>query len=140
MKTVEISAFGAPEVLRLAERPAPSAGVGELLIRVTASGTSTTVPLESANGLFAVKPNPRLGILAKLSSKVVGDVNFDGEADGLDLLACARAIGTKYKGTDAAPGLWDLDSHFPVACDRDDDGDIDENDWESIESAFGGSK
>ena len=38
MKTVEISAFGAPNVLRLAERPAPSAGTGELLIRVQASG------------------------------------------------------------------------------------------------------
>ena len=38
MKTVEISAFGAAEVLRLAERPAPVAGVGELLIRVSASG------------------------------------------------------------------------------------------------------
>jgi hypothetical protein len=109
-------------------------------VRVTASGTSTAVPLESANGLYAVKPNPRLGILAKLSSRVVGDVNYDGEADGLDLLACARAIGTKYKGSEAAPGLWDLDSRFAVACDRDDDGDIDENDWESIETAFGGSK
>ena len=109
-------------------------------LRVTASGTSTAVPLESTNGLYAVKPNPRLGILAKLSSTVVGDVNFDGEADGLDLLACARAIGTKYKGSETAPGLWDLDSRFPVACDRDDDGDIDENDWESIETAFGGAK
>lgn len=38
MKTVEISTFGAPEVLRLAERPAPVPGEGELLIRVSASG------------------------------------------------------------------------------------------------------
>lgn len=38
MKTVEISTFGAPEVLRLAERVAPTAGAGELLIRVSASG------------------------------------------------------------------------------------------------------
>ena len=40
MKTVEISAFGAPDVLRLAERPVPAAGAGELLIRVSASGVN----------------------------------------------------------------------------------------------------
>lgn len=38
MHAVEIASFGAPEVLRLAERPMPQPGVGELLIRVAASG------------------------------------------------------------------------------------------------------
>ena len=38
MRAVEITAFGAPEVLRLGERPKPQAGEGELLIRVSASG------------------------------------------------------------------------------------------------------
>ena len=38
MHAVEISSFGGPEVLRLAERPMPQPGVGELLIRVGASG------------------------------------------------------------------------------------------------------
>jgi NADPH2:quinone reductase len=38
MKVVEITTFGGPDVLRLAERPVPLAGVGELLIRVSASG------------------------------------------------------------------------------------------------------
>ncbi|MGS5086199.1 NAD(P)H-quinone oxidoreductase [Hydrogenophaga sp. A37] len=40
MQAVEISAFGAPEVLRLTERPTPVAGAGELLIRVRASGVN----------------------------------------------------------------------------------------------------
>ena len=40
MKTVEISAFGAPDVLRLAERPDATAGAGEVLIRVAASGVN----------------------------------------------------------------------------------------------------
>lgn len=40
MQAVEISAFGAPEVLRLTERPAPVAGAGEVLIRVRASGVN----------------------------------------------------------------------------------------------------
>ena len=40
MKAIEISSHGAPEVLRLAERPLPVAGAGELLIRVAASGVN----------------------------------------------------------------------------------------------------
>lgn len=38
MKVVEINGFGAPEVLRLGERPVPVPGAGEVLIRVRASG------------------------------------------------------------------------------------------------------
>ena len=38
MRAVEIASPGGPEVLRLAERPAPVAGAGEVLIRVAASG------------------------------------------------------------------------------------------------------
>ena len=38
MKAIEITSYGAPDVLRLAERPDPVAGAGELLIRVAASG------------------------------------------------------------------------------------------------------
>jgi NADPH:quinone reductase len=38
MQVIEISSFGAPEVLRVAERATPVAGAGEVLIRVSASG------------------------------------------------------------------------------------------------------
>jgi NADPH2:quinone reductase len=38
MQVIEISSFGAPEVLRLAERATPVAASGEVLIRVVASG------------------------------------------------------------------------------------------------------
>ena len=40
MKAIEISSFGAPDVLRLCERADPQAGAGELLIRVAASGVN----------------------------------------------------------------------------------------------------
>ncbi len=40
MKAIEISAYGAPDVLHLAERPVPVPGAGELLIRVSASGVN----------------------------------------------------------------------------------------------------
>ncbi len=38
MKVVEITKFGGPEVLCLVQRPVPVPGIGELLIRVSASG------------------------------------------------------------------------------------------------------
>jgi NADPH2:quinone reductase len=40
MKVVEITSFGAPDVLRLGERAMPVAAAGELLIRVSASGVN----------------------------------------------------------------------------------------------------
>lgn len=40
MKVIEITSYGGPEVLRLAERPRPVPGPGELLIRVSASGVN----------------------------------------------------------------------------------------------------
>ena len=55
MKTVEISAFGAPDVLRLAERPAPVAGAGEVLIRVSASGVNRPDVLQRT-GNYPVPP------------------------------------------------------------------------------------
>ena len=38
MRAVEITSYGAPDVLRMGERPMPVAGEGEVLIRVAASG------------------------------------------------------------------------------------------------------
>src|ERR1700761_3681584 len=40
MKAVEITEFGAPEVLKLGERPTPAAGKKEVLIKVAASGVN----------------------------------------------------------------------------------------------------
>jgi NADPH2:quinone reductase len=38
MRVIEISSFGGPEVLRVAERPVPAPGPGEVLIKVVAAG------------------------------------------------------------------------------------------------------
>jgi putative PIG3 family NAD(P)H quinone oxidoreductase len=40
MKVIEISQFGGPEVLRIAERPRPVPGPGEVLIKVVAAGVN----------------------------------------------------------------------------------------------------
>jgi NADPH2:quinone reductase len=55
MQAVEISAYGAPEVLRLGERPVPVAGAGEVLIRVGASGVNRPDVLQRT-GNYPVPP------------------------------------------------------------------------------------
>lgn len=40
MKAIEISQYGAPDVLRVCQRPGPVAGAGEALVRVAASGVN----------------------------------------------------------------------------------------------------
>jgi len=55
MQAVEISAFGAPEVLRLGERPVPVPGAGEVLIRVSASGVNRPDVLQRT-GNYPVPP------------------------------------------------------------------------------------
>lgn len=55
MQAVEITAYGAPEVLRLGERPVPVAGAGEALIRVTASGVNRPDVLQR-KGHYPVPP------------------------------------------------------------------------------------
>ena len=55
MRIVEISNPGAPEVLRPAQRAVPQAGVGELLIRVSASGINRPDVLQRT-GNYPVPP------------------------------------------------------------------------------------
>ena len=55
MRAVEISSFGAPDVLRLGQRPVPQPGVGELLIRVAASGINRPDVLQRV-GHYAPPP------------------------------------------------------------------------------------
>lgn len=55
MKAIEITTFGAPEVLQLGERPMPVVGEGELLIRVAASGVNRPDVLQRT-GNYPVPP------------------------------------------------------------------------------------
>ena len=55
MQVVEISSFGAPDVLRVAERPRPVAGAGEVLVRVAASGVNRPDVLQRI-GSYPVPP------------------------------------------------------------------------------------
>jgi len=56
MKVVEIAAPGGPEVLRVAERPVPRPGPGEIVIRVAAAGVNRPDCLQRA-GAYAPPPD-----------------------------------------------------------------------------------
>jgi NADPH2:quinone reductase len=87
MQAVEISAFGAPEVLRLTERPMPVAGAGEVLIRVRASGVNRPDVLQRSG---AYPPPPGASDLPGLE---VAGVIESGDADAL--AAAGLAVGDR---------------------------------------------
>ncbi|NCT98800.1 MAG: NAD(P)H-quinone oxidoreductase [Comamonadaceae bacterium] len=104
MQAVEINGFGAPEVLRLAERPRPVAGAGELLIRVAASGVNRPDVLQRT-GNYPVPPGasdiPGLEVAGTIES---GDATALAEA-GLQLgdRVCALVAGGGYAEWCVAP-------------------------------------
>ncbi len=104
MKVIEISSYGAPEVLRVAERPVPVAGAGELLIRVTASGVNRPDVLQR-KGHYPVPPGasdiPGLEVAGVVES---GDAQAMAEA-GLAVgdRVCALVAGGGYAQWCVAP-------------------------------------
>jgi len=80
MHVIEITEFGAPEVLRLCERAQPVAGVGEVLIRVSASGVNRPDVLQR-KGHYAPPPG---------ASDLPG-LEVAGVVQGGDAVAMAQA-------------------------------------------------
>lgn len=104
MKTVEISVFGAPEVLQLAERPAPVAGAGELLIRVSASGINRPDVLQRT-GNYPVPPGA-----SDIPGLEVAGVVVSGDAEAMAAggfkvgdRVCALVAGGGYAELCVAP-------------------------------------
>jgi NADPH:quinone reductase len=77
MRAIEISRFGAPEVLRETERPDPVAAPGEVLIRVAASGVNRPDVLQR-KGHYAPPPGA-----SDLPGLEVAGVIAGGDADKL---------------------------------------------------------
>lgn len=104
MRVVEISAFGKPEVLRLAERPQPQPGPGEALIRVHASGVNRPDVLQR-KGHYPPPPGasdlPGLEVAGVIEG---GDAAALAEA-GLQVgdLVCALVAGGGYAEYCVAP-------------------------------------
>ncbi len=104
MKVVEIREYGAPQVLQLAERPAPVAAAGELLIRVSASGVNRPDVLQRT-GNYPVPPGasdiPGLEVAGVIES---GDAAAMARA-GLKVgdRVCALVAGGGYAQYCVAP-------------------------------------
>jgi NADPH2:quinone reductase len=104
MKAIEISSYGAPEVLRLTERPAPVAGAGEVLIRVAASGVNRPDVLQR-KGHYPVPPGA-----SDLPGLEVAGVIIEGDAAALAVAGlklgdrvCALVAGGGYAELCVAP-------------------------------------
>ncbi|MEO7129100.1 MAG: NAD(P)H-quinone oxidoreductase [Rhodoferax sp.] len=104
MKAIEITSYGAPHVLRAGERPAPVAGAGELLIRVSASGVNRPDVLQRT-GNYPVPPGasdiPGLEVAGVIES---GDAAALAQA-GLKVgeRVCALVAGGGYAELCVAP-------------------------------------
>lgn len=104
MQAVEITSYGAPDVLRLGERPAPVAGSGELLISVAASGINRPDVLQRT-GNYPVPPGasdiPGLEVAGVIVS---GDANAMARA-GFKAgdRVCALVAGGGYAELCVAP-------------------------------------
>jgi len=104
MHAVEIAAFGPPEGLRLAERPLPQPGAGELLIRVAASGVNRPDVLQR-KGHYAPPPGvsdlPGLEVAGVVES---GDAAAMAQA-GINVgdRVCALVAGGGYAEYCVAP-------------------------------------
>ena len=104
MRVAEISSFGEPDVLRMAERPVPAAGPGELLIRVAASGINRPDVLQR-KGFYAPPPGA-----TDIPGLEVAGVVVDGDASAmatagfqLGQAVCALVAGGGYAEYCVAP-------------------------------------
>ncbi|WP_034388344.1 NAD(P)H-quinone oxidoreductase [Comamonas composti] len=104
MHAVELAGFGGPQVLQLGQRPLPVAGMGELLIRVAASGINRPDVLQR-KGHYAPPPGvsdlPGLEVAGEV---VAGDEAAMAEA-GISLgdRVCALLAGGGYAEYCVAP-------------------------------------
>lgn len=104
MKAVEITSYGAPDVLRLGERPDPVAGAGEVLIRVRASGINRPDVLQRM-GHYPVPPGASDIPGLEVAGEIVGGDAQAMAAAGLRPgdRVCALVAGGGYAQLCVAP-------------------------------------
>ena len=101
MRVVEISEFGGPEVLRIAQRGTPAPGPGEVLIKVVAAGVNRP-DVSQRNGRYPPPPGasdiPGLEVSGHIAAKGDGVVQWhEGDA------VCALVAGGGYAEYCVAP-------------------------------------
>ena len=100
MRAIEITRFGAPEVLQATHRPDPVPAAGELLIRVSASGINRPDVLQR-KGLYPMPP----GVSDLPGLEVAGTV-VDGSA--ADLATAGVSLGDRVCALVAGGGYAEL--------------------------------
>jgi NADPH:quinone reductase len=101
MRVIEISQFGGPEVLKIAERPTPVPGPGDVLIKVVAAGVNRPDVVQRY-GKYPPPPGasdiPGLEVSGHIAAKGEGVVQFhEGDA------VCALVTGGGYAEYCVAP-------------------------------------
>jgi len=82
---------------------------------------SVKLTFSSGEPIRSVQLNPRQRGLVQVQSVVEGDLDFDGELDGFDLLDCAWRIGRRPTAASSPGSLFGGDLDFEPQCDRDGD-------------------
>ena len=100
MQAVEITSFGAPDVLRMGSRPVPVAGAGEVLIRVAASGVNRPDVLQRG-GHYPVPPGA-----SDIPGLEVAGVIIDG--DQMAMAAAGFKLGDRVCALVAGGGYAEL--------------------------------
>ncbi len=104
MRAVEISSYGAPDVLRLTERPDPTPAAGELLIGVQASGVNRPDVLQR-KGLYPMPPGVSDLPGLEIAGTVLAGAPQDLADAGLKVgdAVCALVAGGGYAERCVAP-------------------------------------
>ena len=104
MKAIEISQYGAPEVLRIADRPNPVTGPGEVLVRVAASGINRPDVLQRT-GNYPVPPGASDIPGLEIAGEIIGGDGAAMAAAGFKVgdHVCALVAGGGYAELCVAP-------------------------------------
>jgi NADPH2:quinone reductase len=104
MRAIEISSYGAPDVLRPVQRPDPVAGAGEALIRVAASGVNRPDVLQR-KGHYPVPPGASDLPGLEIAGEIIGGDAQALAAAGFKIgdRVCALVAGGGYAQLCVAP-------------------------------------
>lgn len=104
--------------------------------RVDLLGRTTRAHVDTGAWVRSVAASPRHDVMVNARSAAAGDLDFDGESDGIDLLRCTPLLGKTYK-SQTAVGLWNIDERFDPRCDVNGDLTIDDDDLTALSASFG---
>src|ERR1700740_2783761 len=99
MNAIEITEFGAPEVLKLAERPMPEPKAGEVLIKVSASGVNRPDVFQRKGG-YAPPPGASDLPGLEVAGEIVGGA-LDAKRKPFGVKDGGRGWGIVWGGGDA---------------------------------------